>query len=55
MPQFQQNCWWYNLKREIAVFSFTIPSSGEIIKGAPLVYIPHRVDKVVQLLDGDER
>eukprot|EP00731_Ephydatia_muelleri_P030472 Em0021g995a len=43
-----------NLKGEIALFSFTIPSGGEEIKGAPLVFIPRLVDKVVQLLDGNE-
>ncbi|KAL5517844.1 hypothetical protein EMCRGX_G003472 [Ephydatia muelleri] len=32
-----------------------IPSGGEEIKGAPLEFIPHLVDKVVQLLDGNER
>ena len=30
-----------NLKGEIALFSVTIPSGGEEIKGAPLVFIPH--------------
>eukprot|EP00731_Ephydatia_muelleri_P034404 Em0058g10a len=30
-------------------------SGGEEITGAPLVFIPHLVDKVVQLLDGNER
>ena len=44
-----------NLKGEIAPFSFTIPSGREEIKGTPLVFIPHLVDKVVQLLDGNER
>ena len=44
-----------NLKGEIAVFSFTISFGGEEIKGAPLVIIPYLVDKVVQLLDGNER
>ena len=44
-----------NLKGEMAVFSFTISFGGEEIKGAPLVFIPHLVDKVVQLLDGNER
>eukprot|EP00731_Ephydatia_muelleri_P038060 Em0644g1a len=44
-----------NLKGEIAPFSFPIPSGGEEIKGAPLVYIPQLVDKVVQLLEGNER
>ena len=43
-----------NLKGEIAPFSFTIPSGGEEIKEAPLVYIPHLVDKVVQLLNGNK-
>ena len=44
-----------NLKGEIAPFSFPLLSGGEEIKGAPLVYIPHLVEKVVQLLDGNER
>ena len=44
-----------NLKGEIAPFSFPIPSGGEEIKGAPLVYVPQLVDKVVQLLEGNER
>ena len=44
-----------NLKGEIAPFSVTIPSGGEEIKGAPLIFIPHLVDKVVPLLDGNER
>ena len=44
-----------NLKGEIAPFSFLRPSGGEVIRGAPLVYIPHLVDKVAQLLDGNER
>ena len=43
------------VKGEIALFSFPIPSGGEEIKGAPLVYIPQLVDKVVQLLEGNER
>eukprot|EP00731_Ephydatia_muelleri_P000260 Em0001g260a len=43
------------LAGEIAVFSFTISFGGEDIKGAPLVFIPYLVDKVVQLLDGNER
>ena len=44
-----------NLKGEIAPFSFPLPSGGEEIRGAPLVYILHLVDKVAQLLDGNER
>ena len=44
-----------NLKGEIAPFSFPIPSGGEEIKGAPLLYIPQLVDKVVQLLERNER
>ena len=43
-----------NLKGEIAPFSFPLPSGGEE-RGAPLVYIPHLVDKVAQLLNGNER
>ena len=44
-----------NLKGEIAPFLFPIPSGGEEIKGAPLVYIPQLVDKIVQLMEGNER
>ena len=43
-----------NLKGQIAPFSVTIPFGGEEIKGAPLVFIPHLVNKVVKLLDGNE-
>ena len=44
-----------NLKGEVAPFSIPLPSGGGEIRGAPLVYIPHLVDKVAQLLDGNER
>ena len=44
-----------NLKGEIAPFSFRLPSGGEEIKGAPLVYIPELVAKVVHLLEENER
>ena len=29
-----------NLKGEMALFSFPLPSGGEELRGAPLVYIP---------------
>eukprot|EP00731_Ephydatia_muelleri_P033461 Em0030g18a len=34
-----------NLNGEVAPFTFPLPSGGDEIKGAPLVYIPHLVDK----------
>ena len=40
-----------NLKGEVAPFTFPLPSGGDEIKGAPLVYIPHLVDKVVHFLN----
>ena len=36
-----------NLKGEMALFSFPLPSGGEELRGAPLVYIPNLVEKVV--------
>ena len=44
-----------SLKGQIAPFSFTVPSGGEEIKGTSLLFILHLVDKVEQLLDGNER
>ena len=44
-----------NLKGELAPFSFMLPSGGEEIKGAPLIYIPELVAKVVHLLKENER
>ena len=44
-----------NMKGELAPFSFMLPSGGEEIKGAPLIYIPQLVAKVVHLLDENER
>eukprot|EP00731_Ephydatia_muelleri_P032590 Em0024g134a len=44
-----------NLKGELAPFSFMLPSGGEEIKGAPLIYIPELVAKVVHLLEENER
>ena len=38
-----------NLKGEMALFSFPLPSSGEELRGAPLVYIPDLVKKIVDL------
>eukprot|EP00731_Ephydatia_muelleri_P014464 Em0008g184a len=44
-----------NLKGELAPFSFMLPSGGEEIKGAPLIYNPELVAKVVHLLEENER
>ena len=41
------------VKGEVA--PFTLPSGGDEIKGAPLVYIPHLVDKVINFLNENER
>eukprot|EP00731_Ephydatia_muelleri_P017324 Em0010g422a len=43
-----------NLKGEVAPFTFPLPSVGDEIKGAPLVYIPHLVDKVLHFLNENE-
>ena len=40
-----------NLKGEVAPFTFPLPSGGDEIKGACLVYIPHLEDKVVHFLN----
>ena len=44
-----------NMKGEIASCLFPLPSGGEEIRAAPLIHIPHLVDKVAQLLNGNER
>ena len=44
-----------NLKGELATFSFMLLSGGEEINGAPLIYIPELVAKVVHLLEENER
>ena len=43
-----------NLKGEMALFSFPLPSGGEVLRGAPLVYIPDLVEKVVDLLEENQ-
>ena len=35
--------------------SFPLPSGGDEIKGAPFIYIPHLVGKVVHFLNENER
>ena len=40
---------------KVAPFIIPLPSGGDEIKGAPLVYIPHLVDKVVHFLNEYER
>ena len=42
-------------KGKVAPFTFPLPSDGDEIKGAPLVYISHLVDKVVHFLNENER
>ena len=44
-----------NLKGEMALFYFPLPSGGEELRGAPLVYIPDLVKKVVDLLEENQR
>ena len=39
-----------NLKGELAPFSFSLPSGGEEFRGAPLVFIPDLILKVVFVL-----
>ena len=39
-----------NLKGEVAPFTFPLPSGKNDIKGTPLVYILHLVDKFVHFL-----
>ena len=43
------------MKGELAPFSIMLPSGGEEIKGATLIYIPELVAKVVHLLEENER
>ena len=38
-------------KGKVAPFTFPLPSGGDEIKGAPLFYVPHLVDKVVHFLN----
>lgn len=44
-----------NLKGEMALFSFPATSGGEELRGAPLVFIPDLVQKVVELLEENQR
>ena len=44
-----------NLKGEMALFSFPLPSGSEELRGAPLVYIPDMVKKVFVLLEENQR
>eukprot|EP00731_Ephydatia_muelleri_P023934 Em0016g205a len=44
-----------NLKGELAPFSFSLPSGGEEFRGAPLVFIPDLILKVVELLEENDR
>ena len=40
---------------ELAPFSFSLPSGGEEFRGAPLVFIPDLILKVVELLEENDR
>ena len=42
-------------KGKVASFTFPLPSGGDEIKGASLIYVPHLVDKVVHFLNENER
>ena len=44
-----------NLKAETAPFSFNLTSGGEELRAAAHVFIPNLVQKVVQLLEQNER
>eukprot|EP00731_Ephydatia_muelleri_P025532 Em0017g615a len=44
-----------NLKGELAPFSFSLPSGGEEFRGAPLVFIPDLILKVVERLEENDR
>ena len=44
-----------NLKGEMALFSFPLPSGGEELRGAPLVCSPDLVEKVIDLLEENQR
>ena len=44
-----------NIEGKVAPFSFPLTKGGEELRGAVLVYIPHLVTKVIQLLDDDDR
>ena len=44
-----------NLEAETAPFSFTLASGGEELRAAAHVFIPNLVQKVVQLLEENEK
>ncbi|KAL5515002.1 hypothetical protein EMCRGX_G000108 [Ephydatia muelleri] len=44
-----------NLKGDLAPFFFSLPSGGEEFRGAPLVFIPDLILKVVELLEENDR
>ena len=55
MPHISSHIVGDNLKGEVAPFTFSHPSRRGEIKGAPLVYIPHLVDKVVHFSNENKR
>ena len=44
-----------NLEGEVAPFSFQMPTGGEEIRGAPLVYVPNLIQKIIQTLEEQNR
>jgi len=44
-----------NLEGEVAPFSFNMPTGGEEIRGAPLVYVPNLIQKIIQTLEEQDR
>ena len=44
-----------NLEGEVAPFSFKMPTGGEEIRGAPLVYVPNLIQKIIQTLEEQDR
>ena len=44
-----------NLEGEVAPFSFKMPTGGEEIQGAPLVYVPNLIQKIIQTLEEQDR
>lgn len=44
-----------NLASEMVAFSFALDGGGEEIRKAPMAYIPNLPQKVIQLLDQNDR
>ena len=44
-----------NLSSEMVAFSFSLDGGGEEIRKAPIAYIPDLAQKVIQMLDQNDR